>query len=112
MGEPRKARKGGPLLWQLKLRIKRIERRLDAEMSASRVKLAATEAAPEKGELLYMNAADISRVEVVWAKFGVTREASRRCCSMGLAPEPSGCCCQCKACPASVDARELPGAVQ
>ncbi|WP_120967856.1 hypothetical protein [Comamonas sp. lk] len=33
MGKPRKARKGGPLLWQLKLRLKRMERRLEAGLA-------------------------------------------------------------------------------
>ncbi|MEQ6471531.1 hypothetical protein [Comamonas sp. wu1-DMT] len=42
MNKPRKARKGGPLLWQLKLRLKRMERRLDADLSAMRAKLART----------------------------------------------------------------------
>lgn len=47
MNKPRKARKCGPLLWQLKLRLKRMERRLDADLSAMRAKLAVTEAASE-----------------------------------------------------------------
>lgn len=70
MNKPRKARKCGPLLWQLKLRLKRMERRLDADLSAMRAKLAVTEAAPED-----MNAEDISQVNVAWAEFGVTRES-------------------------------------
>lgn len=69
MNKPRKARKGGPLLWQLKLRLTRMERRLDADLSAMRAKLASTEAASED-----MNAEDISRVKVARAEFGVTRE--------------------------------------
>lgn len=44
MVKHRKARKGGPLLWQLKLRLKRMKRRLDADLSAMEAKLAATEA--------------------------------------------------------------------
>lgn len=44
MVEPRKARKRGPLLWQLKLRLKRMERRLDVELRANMANLAATEA--------------------------------------------------------------------
>ncbi|WP_314972579.1 hypothetical protein [Comamonas testosteroni] len=42
MNKPRKARKGGPLLWQLRLRCKRVDRRLDADLRAMQVKLART----------------------------------------------------------------------
>ena len=45
MAKPRKSRKGGRLLWLLKLRLKRMERRLDAELSAMQAKLAAADAA-------------------------------------------------------------------
>lgn len=48
MNKHRKARKGGPLLWQLKLRLKRMERRLDADLSAMRTKLAVTEASSQE----------------------------------------------------------------
>lgn len=47
MNKSRKARKGGPLLWQLKLRLKRMKRRLDADLSAMEVKLVAAEASSE-----------------------------------------------------------------
>jgi len=48
MNKPRKARKCGPLLWQLKLRLKRMERRLDADLSAMRAKLVAAEASSQE----------------------------------------------------------------
>lgn len=48
MNKPRKARKGGPLLWQLKLRLKRMKRRLDADLSAMEAKLLVAEASSQE----------------------------------------------------------------
>lgn len=42
MDKPLKARKCGPLLWQAKLKLKRVERSLDAELRAMQAKLAHT----------------------------------------------------------------------
>ncbi len=48
MNKPRKARKCGPLLWQLKLRLMRMKRRLDADLRAMEAKLVAAEASSQE----------------------------------------------------------------
>lgn len=50
MNKPRKARKSGPLLWQAKLKLKRVERSLDAGLRAMQAKLAAAEAVSRERE--------------------------------------------------------------
>lgn len=67
-------------------------------------------AAPENLVPSHMEAESVAQVAVTWAKFGVTRESSRRCGPKDHAPEQSGCSRPCMACQASGDARELPGA--